>query len=264
MKILKKSVFLILCLSLTFVFVACEKKASQDTKTAKTEEGKQETEQTEETKAVTGAEIAYSFGVILAKTVKDGKLDFEADELLKGYKAALSKDFTNEDFMKAESLLQRAFQEAQIKIMAENLNKSNKFLEENKAKDGVKVTESGLQYRILKQGDLKRKPRQGDLVKVRYVGRLMDGTIFDENLKAKEAQEIDPARVIPGWQEGLKLMSTGAKFQFFIPPNLAYGERGISQGANVIIPPNEVLIFEIELVSIDLGGAVKDNASETE
>ncbi len=252
----KKSLFILsLLLMLSMTLTACGKQDSESAKTNASQEKKDGTEKTEESKAITGEQVAHAFGVIVAKAIKETKLDFNSDELLKGYQEAMAEDFDKAKFMEAEMLLQRAFQEARVKMLAEKLEASNKFLEENKKKEGIKISESGLQYRIIKQGDLRRKPRPGDTVKVRYIGKLMDGTVFDENMKAEEPQEFDLDRIIQGWKEGLQLMTTGAKFQFFIPPNLAYGERGVVQGGNVIIPPNEVLTFDVELVSIEIGGA---------
>ncbi len=262
MKNFKKKRLFILCLllMLSITLAACGKQDSEnaDSKT-NTIEGKEAGEQPKEVEAVTGGQIAHAFGVIIARTVKETKLDFNAEELLKGYQDAMAENFDQAKFSEAEMVLQRALQEARMKMMAEKLEASNKFLEENKTKDGIKTTESGLQYRILKAGDQSQKPKAGDSVKVKYIGKLTDGTVFDQNLESKELQSINIERVIPGWKEGLQLMSKGAKFQFFIPPNLAYGEQGINQGGNVIIPPNAVLEFEVELISIERPSDKKDS-----
>ncbi len=261
MKIFKKTGFFTLCLILiiSMMFTACNKDDDKNTDASKTEAGKQSEDKKEELKPITGDDVAHAFGLIVAKAIKETKLDFNPDELLKGYNEGIADDFDTAKFMNAEMLLQRAFQEARVKMLAEKLEESNKFLEENKTKEGMKVTKSGLQYKILKAGDQKQKPKPGDIVKVRYIGKLIDGKVFDDNLKAEEPADIDLERVIPGWKEGLQLMTTGAKFQFFIPPNLAYGEQGVSQGGNVLIPSNAVITFEVELISIEVGGAKKEN-----
>jgi FKBP-type peptidyl-prolyl cis-trans isomerase FkpA len=135
---------------------------------------------------------------------------------------------------------------APVSIMAENpLEKGEKFLTENKSKDGVKTTSSGLQYKVLKEGAGK-KPSATDTVVCHYRGTLLDGTEFDSSYKRGEPAEFPLNRVIPGWTEGVQLMKEGSKYQFFIPSKLAYG----SAGAGGVIGPDETLIFEVELIKI--------------
>jgi FKBP-type peptidyl-prolyl cis-trans isomerase len=132
-------------------------------------------------------------------------------------------------------------------LMADsNLEKGEAFLAENATKEGVKVTASGLQYKVLKEGDGK-SPQATDTVQVHYKGTLLDGTEFDSSYKRGQPAEFPLNRVIPGWTEGVQLMKEGAKYQFTIPSKLAYGERGTPGGP---IPPNSTLIFEVELISI--------------
>ena len=120
-----------------------------------------------------------------------------------------------------------------------------KFLVENAKREGVKVTPSGLQYEVL-EATLGQKPKATDTVKVHYEGTLIDGTIFDSSYKRGESIEFPLNGVIKGWTEGLQLMSIGSKFKFFIPYQLAYGERG----AGGSIPPYAALIFTVELLGI--------------
>jgi FKBP-type peptidyl-prolyl cis-trans isomerase len=120
-----------------------------------------------------------------------------------------------------------------------------KFLAENAKREGVKVTPSGLQYEVL-EATLGQKPKATDTVKVHYEGTLIDGTIFDSSYKRGESIEFPLNGVIKGWTEGLQLMSIGSKFKFFIPYQLAYGERG----AGGSIPPYAALIFTVELLGI--------------
>lgn len=149
-----------------------------------------------------------------------------------------------------ESELSAAFQEFQQKLMAARAAEAEKqlaagkaYLEKNKAKPGVKVTASGLQYEVLKSGNGGPKPGPASQVKVHYHGTLTDGHVFDSSVQRNEPLEIGLDGVIKGWTEGLQLMSVGDKWKFTIPPEIGYGPRG--QGD---IPPNAVLIFEIELL----------------
>lgn len=139
-----------------------------------------------------------------------------------------------------------AFTLAPISVMAETpLEKGEKYLAENKSKEGVKTTDSGLQYKVLKEGTGKN-PGATDTVVCHYKGTTLDGKEFDSSYKRGEPAEFPLNRVIPGWTEGVQLMKEGAKYQFFIPSKLAYGPRG----AGSDIGPDETLIFEVELIKI--------------
>ena len=120
------------------------------------------------------------------------------------------------------------------------------FLAENAKREGVKTTESGLQYEVI-EATLGQKPKATDKVKVHYEGTLIDGTVFDSSYKRGEAISFPLNGVIKGWTEGLQLMSVGSKYKFFIPYHLAYGERG----AGASIPPYAALIFTVELLGIE-------------
>ena len=123
--------------------------------------------------------------------------------------------------------------------------KGKAYLAENAKKDGVKVTASGLQYEVIKEGTGK-KPAATDTVSVHYEGTLINGQVFDSSIRRGQPVEFPLNRVIPGWTEGVQLMSVGSKYRFVIPSNLAYGEHG----AGGAIGPNETLIFEVELLDI--------------
>ena len=114
------------------------------------------------------------------------------------------------------------------------------------AKPAVQVTDSGLQYQVLEQGD-GPKPDRDSTVRVNYVGKLLDGTVFDGNGEGGPV-DFPLGQVVPGWQEGISLMPVGSKYRFWIPPELAYGEAGTPGGP---IPPNATLVFEVELVGIE-------------
>jgi FKBP-type peptidyl-prolyl cis-trans isomerase len=127
-----------------------------------------------------------------------------------------------------------------------NASEGTKFLEENKRKEGVKTTASGLQYKAIKEGT-GPQPKETDTVTVNYRGTLMDGkTEFDSSYKRGEPATFPLSGVIRGWTEGLQLMKVGSKYQFFIPPNLAYGDRAVGPD----ITPNSTLIFEVELLGV--------------
>jgi FKBP-type peptidyl-prolyl cis-trans isomerase FkpA len=125
------------------------------------------------------------------------------------------------------------------------LEKGKAFLEENAKKEGVKSTSSGLQYKVLTPGE-GRSPKATDTVLVHYHGTLINGTEFDSSYKRNEPIEFPLNRVISGWTEGVQLMQEGAKYEFYIPSNLAYGSRG----AGGDIGPDETLIFEVELLKV--------------
>jgi FKBP-type peptidyl-prolyl cis-trans isomerase len=141
----------------------------------------------------------------------------------------------------------QAEQEAQLEEMKQkNSAAGQAYLEENKNKEGISTTDSGLQYEVLVAGD-GEKPAAEDTVKVDYVGTLIDGTEFDSSIKRGEPVTFPVGQVIPGWTEALLLMPVGSKYRVTIPANLAYGEAG----APPVIEPNSVLVFEIDLLSIE-------------
>jgi len=135
--------------------------------------------------------------------------------------------------------------EAMKTLGEKNRKEGEAFLAENKTKDGVVALPSGLQYKILKEGDGK-KPTADDAVVCNYRGTLLDGTEFDSSFKRNQPATFPVKGVIKGWTEALQLMPAGSKWQLFIPPSLGYGERGAAN----LIGPNATLIFEVELISI--------------
>ena len=151
---------------------------------------------------------------------------------------------------KGEAPDQEKFTEA-AKLVQEESSKElraagDNFLAENKDKDNIKITESGLQYKVVEEGD-GDEPKASDKVTVHYTGKLIDGTVFDSSISRGEPTQFGVNQVIPGWVEGLQLMKPGAKYEFYIPQDLAYGAQG-SQGT---IPPYSALIFEVELIKIN-------------
>lgn len=184
----------------------------------------------------------YAFGVMIGTQLKNSGLDLDADQFATALKAVMK----GEKPTMSEEELQKTLKEAQDVATAKQSEAGTKWLADNAKKEGVKATESGLQYQVLKEGDGKTKPKATDKVKVHYHGTLTDGTVFDSSVDRGEPISFGLNQVIPGWTEGVQLMTKGAKYRFFIPFNLAYGERGSPPK----IPPFAALVFEVELLGI--------------
>jgi FKBP-type peptidyl-prolyl cis-trans isomerase len=196
------------------------------------------------------SKTSYSAGVNIGTTWKAQDIDLDLDMVLKGLRDAISGTPTISQQEALETL--RAYQtelktkhEEKRKVLAEkNKIDSEKFLEENKTKPGVKTMASGLQYKVLTEGNGPMPPTNC-MVTVHYKGSLIGGTEFDNSYERKEPSQFDIKGVIKGWTEALQNMKVGSKWQIFIPPHLAYGEAG--RGTR--IPPNAALIFEMELLA---------------
>ena len=196
--------------------------------------------------------MSYALGMNIAGNITElpVELDFAQviaaiSDVSSGKKPALELEEYHKNMQAFQQKVQEASRAAADKAAQENVKAGKAFLEENKAKEGVQVTASGLQYKVLKEGSGK-KPVSTDKVKVHYTGKLIDGNIFDSSVQRGEPAVFGVTQVIPGWVEGLQLMSVGSKYEFVIPSELAYGERG----AGGAIPPCAVLVFEVELLEI--------------
>ena len=196
--------------------------------------------------------LSYSLGIILGERIQNDFGDLDPNFVLEGLKDSkdpnswkLDRPAINQAVQDAQTRI-RAQQEQQVEAMSEaNLKSGEAFLAENAKKDGVTVTASGLQYRVITEG-AGDAPKATDTVKVHYEGRLISGDVFDSSIARGEPVSFPLNGVIPGWSEGVQLMKVGAKFEFTIPSALAYGPSGTGP-----IPPNSVLVFEVELLEIN-------------
>jgi len=196
--------------------------------------------------------VSYYLGLTYGNGIKQAKIDsvFNAEAFLSGINQATKGDTLPVSSMVIQSYLNRyfgEFQQHQLKIRYKDYIAQNKaFLEANAKKDSVKTLPSGLQYIVLKEGN-GQKPTMNDRIKVHYTGTLIDGTVFDSSYKRNEPAEFNVGQVIPGWSEGIQLMTVGSKYRLFIPENLAYGGQ-TPQGS--VIKPYSTLIFVVELLEI--------------
>lgn len=190
--------------------------------------------------------VSYGLGVAIGNNIKSNGFDsVNVDLINKAFRDVYAgkAELKKED---ADRIIQGFMAEKEKIKGEENLKKGQAFLEENKKKEGVQTTASGLQYKVITAGT-GEKPTLNDKVTTHYHGTLIDGTVFDSSVDRREPASFPVSGVIPGWTEALQLMPVGSKWQLFIPANLAYGERG----AGGKIGPNSVLIFDLELLSIN-------------
>lgn len=196
--------------------------------------------------------ISYGIGVDMSRNFKKQGVDFDAEALLKGFRDDSSGKkllMTEEDMRATLTAYQQELMQKRVQVLRaaaeENKKQGEAFLAENGKKEGVTTLASGLQYKILKVGDGKI-PTEADTVECNYRGMLINGTEFDSSHRTGKPATFKVTGLIAGWTEALKLMPAGSTWQLFIPPQLAYGERG----AGNVIGPNATLIFELELLSI--------------
>lgn len=193
--------------------------------------------------------ISYIIGMDIGNNLKKQSISVNPKILARGIEDAFAGAkplLTEQEVQETMMAFQKEVMAKQAEVAKKNKTEGDAFLAENKKKEGVKTLPSGLQYKVIKAGTGK-KPKMNDTVTVNYRGTLIDGTEFDNSYKRGQPATFQVNGVIPGWTEALQLMEQGAKWQLFIPSNLAYGERGAPGGQ---IGPNATLIFEIELISI--------------
>lgn len=200
----------------------------------------------------TGADsVSYAIGISTGAGYKENLKTLpgdpaNVDDLIAGFLQAIKGDSSAMKMtpQEAEAYIQTYLRDASMKDAQKTKEEGEKFLAENKTKDGVFTTESGLQYKVEKEGT-GAKPTKEDKVKVHYTGTLLDGTKFDSSVDRGEPAEFGVTQVIPGWTEILQIMPVGSKYVIWVPSELAYGERG-----NRGIKPNSTLKFEVELLDI--------------
>ena len=196
--------------------------------------------------------VSYSIGVNFGHMIKQQLAGVEVNSatFLKGIEASLNNDstlMTQDEMQKVLQEFQKEMEQKISKQTEENKKIGEDFLAANKKKEGVKVTKSGLQYKVIKSVKEGQIPKSSEKVKVHYAGTLIDGKEFDSSYKRGEPISFAVTGVIKGWTEALQLMKVGEKWQLFIPSDLAYGQRGAGEN----IGPNQVLIFEVELLGIE-------------
>lgn len=197
--------------------------------------------------------VSYSIGLNIGTDFVAQGMEIDADLLALGIKDAVGRAeplLSDEEMQEAivafqEEMLSRQ-EEMMSELSAENLRAGQAFMAENADREGVISLPSGLQYRVVEQGE-GVSPAVTDRVSVHYEGRLVDGTVFDSSLERGEPAVFPVAGVISGWTEALQLMSEGAKWEIFLPADLAYGERG----APPVIGPNAVLVFDVQLLKVN-------------
>lgn len=193
---------------------------------------------------------SYGIGLNMGRSMaQEGMEDLDPKAVAQGIEDAIAKKeqrVSDEQLMEAFTALQTRAEERMAKLAEDNLKAGDDFLAENAKRDGVKVTESGLQYEVLTANAEGRQPTADDVVSVHYEGRLVDGTVFDSSIQRGTPIDLPVGGVIPGWVEALQLMHVGEKYRIYIPAKLAYGEMSPSPQ----IPANSALVFDLELLAI--------------
>jgi FKBP-type peptidyl-prolyl cis-trans isomerase len=191
---------------------------------------------------------SYALGIALGINYQQMGIKVNDIAFTKGLSDCLNgkkPELSDQEIQQALNAIQDDIEKENTFIVEREKEKGCKFLEENKQKFGVKETQSGLQYKVIRES-IGKKPAPTDTVEVHYHGKLLDGTVFDSSVERGEKIKFPLNQVIPGWTEGLQLMSEGSKFEFYIPSHLAYGDKG----AGDVIKGGSTLIFEVELFKV--------------
>lgn len=189
--------------------------------------------------------LSYALGLSMGQNFKgSGVASINVADFAEAMQAVYDNSEKKMSYEEAKQVVTDYFQNLQNSMADNNAKAGKKYLEENAKQPNVKVTASGLQYLVVKEGT-GRKPGPNDVVTVHYTGRLIDGTVFDSSVERGEPATFAVGQVIPGWVEGLQLMSEGAAYRLFIPSELAYGKHGTGP-----IQPNSTLIFDVQLIKV--------------
>ncbi len=197
--------------------------------------------------------VSYALGLGIGRQLLDmGAQKLNIDDFARAIKDIIAGKKPEIGDQEAQTLVQNFFQEQEkqqrasaAKRFQANREQGESYLAENRKKEGVVTLPSGLQYQVLKEGNGKR-PKAADQVRCHYEGMLIDGTLFDSSVQRGEPAVFGLNQVIKGWTEGVQLMQEGAKYRFFIPYQLGYGEQGAGQQ----IPPYSALVFDVELIEV--------------
>jgi len=195
---------------------------------------------------------SYAFGMIIAEDMSGTGLEFDYDQFNRGFRDVMENNGTSITIEEALDVIEAAFMQLNARQMEQRRLQGEKnhaegeaFLAKNAERPEVVVTPSGLQYEVLTEGTGER-PGPGDSVLVHYRGETLGGTVFDSSYERGEPLSIPLDMVIAGWSEGLRMAREGSKTRLYIPSDLAYGENGVGSD----IGPNELIIFEVELIAI--------------
>jgi FKBP-type peptidyl-prolyl cis-trans isomerase FklB len=191
--------------------------------------------------------FSYSIGLNIGSNLSKQKIEINPDMVTAGIKDAIAgkPQLTQDQIKEVMTTFEKDMEQKQKAAGEKSAAEGAKFLEENKKKEGVKTTSSGLQYKVIKEGT-GPQPKATDIVTVNYRGTLINGTEFDSSYKRGEPATFPLNGVIKGWTEGVQLMKVGSKYQLFIPSQLGYGDRAVGPD----ITPNSTLIFDVELLGI--------------
>ena len=197
-------------------------------------------------------QVGYCLGLDLGKRLREDQVQIDLASIVAGLRDGLTgaDPMLNDEQITAvmgqfRQLMQQKAEAKMAQIADENLARGEAFLKENGAKEGIQTTDSGLQYRIVEEGE-GASPGPRDTVRCHYEGKLINGEVFDSSIQRGQPAEFPVGGVIAGWTEALQMMKVGAKWEVFLPADIAYGMRG----AGGAIGPNETLIFQIELIDI--------------
>lgn len=219
-------------------------------KSKKEKKSKKQTEEIMEVKELDWndevVKLSYALGLNIATSIKQQGIDtLNSEVMMQAFDEVLAGDSTRITFEESNQMIQEYMQSMADKKGEMAMQEGQRFLQENQKRPEVVVTESGLQYEVIETG-VGPMPKATDQVTVHYKGTLIDGTTFDSSYDRGQPATFGLNQVIAGWTEGVQLMKVGSKYRFYIPYNLAYGERG----AGGMIPPYAALIFDVELLSI--------------